>query len=401
MKVILPRVIFGNLGDLSSRWGILRALQLLGIDDVVVFSRVREDVPHTRCVILPYRPVRNLLQDVKGIRHYFNSDIVLWAVGLDMQDDSSLAKLIYLNVLFSLFRLMGLRVWMLFQGAGPITTKTGLFFAKRVLKKADIFVARDPGTYTLIKRVSSTVSCELAHDAIFLPGFEDDVKEISSDDEIKLTKILGNQKLPVVGLNFRQWFHFSSSLMPYQFSKKSYYESSLEKMADLIKAMKSLVSMLRDKLNVRVILISAYQPGVVPWEDDLSWLQQIKSQFDDDHQVELLDQYLSMPAYYSLFSKMDIVVGMRLHSSLIALRMGVPSVNISYTLKGNDIMRHLGLAKYVVDLNHFIDDPALVYQQVVDILSDLPGERKKVAQSVQGAVDQNMMMLRRLIDNAG
>lgn len=399
MKVILPRVILGNLGDLSSRWGILQAIQRLGIDDVVVFSRVREDVPLTTCVILPYRPVRNLLQDVKGMRHFFNSDVVLWAVGLDMQDDSSLAKLIYLNVAFSLCRLTGLRIWMLFQGAGPITTKIGLFFAKRIMNKVDVFVARDPGTYALIKRISPTVSCQLSHDAIFFPGFEDHATKINVKEKNKLEKLLGNEKLPVVGLNIRQWFHFSSGLMPYQFSKKRYYESSLAKMADLIKATISLVGMLRDELNVRVILISAYQPGVVPWEDDLTWLQQIKSQFDADPQVELLDQYLSMPAYYSLLSKLDLMVGMRLHSSLIALRMGIPSVNISYTLKGNDIMRYLGMANNVVDLNRFMGDPALVYQRITEILSDMPGERKRVAQSVQDAINKNMMTLQRLFSS--
>jgi hypothetical protein len=48
MNFILPRVIYGNLGDLASRWGVLRALRQLGAVDVTVFRNLEHDAPLPR-----------------------------------------------------------------------------------------------------------------------------------------------------------------------------------------------------------------------------------------------------------------------------------------------------------------------------------------------------------------
>lgn len=174
MKYILPRVILGNRGDVASRWGVLRALHLLGVQDVTVYSRSMEDVPPSLYRTASYQPVRNLLPGNGHWSRLRAADTVLWSVGLDMQDDSSLAKLMYLWVTFHLYHQMGLKVCCLFQGAGPLSTKLGQWLAGSVLKEVDLFVARDPGTHNLINRISPGIKSILAHDAIFLPGFEDD-----------------------------------------------------------------------------------------------------------------------------------------------------------------------------------------------------------------------------------
>lgn len=291
MKFVLPRVIFGNRGDLASRWGVLNALRYYDIKDVTVFSHFENEIPELGYKRCEYGKLRNFFPNESGRFALQNADIVLWAVGLDLQDDSSLAKLVYLWLLFHRYRLMGLRIWCLFQGAGPLTTYFGKRLVAGILDCVDVFVARDPKTYNLLKSLSAKPRFELGQDAIFLHGFEGDI------GNIKEQTIMGardEKDRLVVGVNIRQWFHFVSSILPYEFARKKYLERSEDKMKELTAAFGNVVKHLRQKYNARIILISAYQPDVIQWEDDLPWLRKVKNTFADDDEVVLLETPLSL-----------------------------------------------------------------------------------------------------------
>jgi len=172
---VLPRVIYGNRGDLASRWALLRALDQLGVREVSVFRDKPSDVPALAYPQFDYGPIRNLITNGPAHAVLHNARVVLWAVGLDMQDDSSLAKLTYLNLFFRRYRKMGLRIWCVFQGVGPISTSAGRWMTRRLLENVDRFIARDPGSYELICTLTDPAKCDLGHDAIFLPGLEADL----------------------------------------------------------------------------------------------------------------------------------------------------------------------------------------------------------------------------------
>jgi polysaccharide pyruvyl transferase WcaK-like protein len=394
MKLVLPRVILGNRGDIASRWGVLRSLKQLGVDDVSVFSRSEEDVPDLPYSRLPYGKFRNLWLDAAGRRALLHSDVVLWAVGLDLQDDSSLAKLFYLWTLFTHYRRSGLKVCCLFQGAGPLTTRIGRFLAGQVLKQVDQFVTRDPGSQRLLQPLAPRrLKIALGYDAIFLPGFEDEITGIQTIHDFPIQE--GNR--PTIGFNIRQWFHFTSSLLPYEFRRKTYYQRSLPRMRQLMENVIDCMHALRKKHDARLLLLSAYQPGIVPWEDDLPWLGQLKSAFAHDNDVVLVDQPLSMPHYFHLISHLDVMVAMRLHSSLIAMRFGVPAINISYTLKGRDIYTYLGLEKDVVDLQSVLNSSTPILSVVERVLNDPPQAKARLAGFVVEAVQRNTEILKSVL----
>ncbi len=392
MKFVLPRVIYGNLGDLASRWGVLRALHQLSARDVTVFRHLEGDVPPLPFRALDYRPLHNLRLDRPAWDALRRADTVLWAVGLDMQDDSSLARLLYLWATFHLYRALGLKIVCLFQGAGPIATAPGRMLARAVLSQVETFVARDPGTFALVKKLRPRTNRLLAHDAIFLPGFEEDLIADPSLDSFFQTN-----GRPVIGLNLRQWFHFASSLLPYQFSREKYRRRSEARMGKLIRAATELSASLRARQRARVLLLSAYQTGVRPWEDDLPWLERVKENFADDDEVILVPSPLEMPAYFHLMARLDLMIGMRLHSSLVALRFGVPSINLSYTLKGGDILRHLGLPDSIADLNGFIESPQAVLERAESMLANGESERERVRAAVDKAIEINMDVMKEVL----
>jgi len=398
MRLVLPRLILGNRGDLASRWGVVLALHQLGVRDVTVFSQFSKDVPPVGYHCLPYGRFLNSLHSRAGWRALRRADTALWAVGLDIQDDSSLVKLLYLWVMFRLYRLIGLRIWCLFQGAGPLETPIGKRIATGVLEPVDLFAARDPGTFRLIGECKPNMRSILAHDAIFLPGFEDSFTQLDASTQVWLCQLFDVGDHPVIGFNIRQWYHFASDFLPFELMRERYLERSLPKMAELLDAAKELIARLRIEQKARVILISAYQLGVVPWEDDISWLTQIKNHFPTDNEVILVDRPVTLPAYFTLMSRLTLMIGMRLHSALIALRFGVPSINLNYTLKGRDIMTHLGLPENVLDLEQFVADPTSVYRRAQELLGDQAREKERTHAVADRAVQQNLDVLKSLID---
>ncbi len=398
MRFVLPRTIKANRGDLASRWALLNTLSDMGFTDNVVFAHTKDDVPDHVKNVLPYGYLHNVFPSLQGWKNLLKSDIVIWGVGLDMQDDSSLMKLMYLFVIFRIYRILGLEIWMLFQGAGPLDTRVGQYLAKGILKCAKVFVARDRETLALVESLTTKPKFHLGHDAIFLPELEKDLKSFSLQENDMLDQWVGCNDF-LVGFNIRQWFHFSSSLLPYKFSKERYKTRSESKMQELIGAVNSTLRFLRAKYNAKILLISAYQPKIEPWEDDLQWLQIIKKDFIADDDVVLVDSYLSMPAYYQLMSRLNLIVGMRLHTTLVALRFGVPAINLSYTLKGESILSHLGLSNLALDLNTYIKNPDCLNEKISLITDDLDNVRKDISCSVTSSVQANARILQQLLSN--
>ena len=179
---ISPRVIRGNRGDIASRYCILSELIAAGVDVNAVFATRPEHVPSAlRGRLVSYGPIYNLWPRLEGLRAFFRSRYVVWTGGLDLQDDSSLVKLVHMWIVFASYRALGLRIVLAMQGAGPLTTPTGRWLARRVLALVDAALLRDRGSFELVAGLTKQEKLVLAHDGIFLSGLsangEDDLEQ--------------------------------------------------------------------------------------------------------------------------------------------------------------------------------------------------------------------------------
>src|SRR3954470_259642 len=95
MSFVSPRVIRGNRGDIASRYGVLQALLATGAKVSAVFAARTEHLPpRLRSRALPYGPLYNLWPGLRGCAALRGAKTVIWTGGLDLQDDSSLIKLV-------------------------------------------------------------------------------------------------------------------------------------------------------------------------------------------------------------------------------------------------------------------------------------------------------------------
>ncbi|MBN2046982.1 MAG: polysaccharide pyruvyl transferase family protein [Anaerolineaceae bacterium] len=394
IDLVFPRSIVGNLGDLVSRWGILGAFQRAMMENLAVFVSSPNDVPDLPFRLLPNGKLKNFILPPESRAALRQAHTVVWAAGLDLQDDSSLMKLVYLWLLFARYRLMKKKIIVLFQGAGPITTCAGRWLTRRVLSNVETIVARDSGSEQLLRSISPRQRVLRGHDGIFLPGIEADAA--SQEAEADWIEPLFDTRQPVIGLNIRLWFHFQQRLIPYQFAQKQYQDQAQKKMDELVGSTIALARQLRGDLNARVILFSMYKHGVERWENDTYWLRQVKAALADDRDVVLLDRPMSIPQFLNVISRLDLMIGMRLHAALISLRLGVPAINLGYTLKNFDIMRDIGLDRYVIPVETFLKDPAKAAVLAGEMLSDHEAVCQNVELVVSNLVRRNEELLLRV-----
>ena len=83
------------------------------------------------------------------------------------------------------------------------------------------------------------------------------------------------------------------------------------------------------------------------------------------------------------YQKIDTIIGMRLHSCLLALMCGVPAISISYLPKCSDIMNDLGLSDFVIDVKD-VDVEGLI-EMVYDLRNE--SVRREYWERFEGARD--------------
>ncbi|TFV47994.1 hypothetical protein E4K65_14325 [Bradyrhizobium niftali] len=390
-KFVSPRVIRGNRGDLLSRWGILSAVAMMTKRPIDVFCSRQSHLPPIPATSIPYGPVYNLFPPLSGWRSLAKADVALWTGGLDLQDDSSLAKLCHTWLVFFIYRLLGLKIVCVCQGAGPLESRVGRFLARAVLNQTKVFMARDKGTFDLVFSLRSRAKLIRSHDGIFLPGFEP-LQHPTSKVFADLEKASKEHRGPLIAINMRLWFHFTGGFLPYQFAKASFRERADERMSAFADAFVTLIGRLRAEMDARVVLVSMYEPGIEEWEDDATWLGRLKASFANDPAVILCEDDLSIPEFTTLMNGFDLVIGTRLHSTLAALRQGVRAIHLSYTLKGKDIFDSLGLAEFAFDLNGFIEAPEAVFELARATIDqeELPA---RIAAITANAIAENLQVL--------
>jgi polysaccharide pyruvyl transferase WcaK-like protein len=388
---VSPRVVRGNRGDIASRFGILEAFARRGTEFSVVFAASARHVPEMlRALIMPYGPLYNLWPGFAGLRAIRRANAVVWTGGLDLQDDSSRIKLVHTWLVFTSYRLLGLRIMLALQGAGPLETRSGRWLARRVMSLVDLALVRDSGSFRLLSELADPARLRLAADGIFLDGFP--TRDALGPCPAAIHAITDGAGRPVIGVNIRLWFHFASSWIPHQFATEASHRRAGASMVALVAALAEVVRHLRRRHDARVILISMYEPGTEPWEDDAPFLAQIKSHFADDAEVVLWQEDVSIEDLFRLFARFDLVIGVRLHSTLIALRAGVPAIHMSYTLKGRDIYADLGLSDWAIELEEAVRSPAAVARCADAVLAD-PQRFARVAAITAVRVAENELAL--------
>jgi polysaccharide pyruvyl transferase CsaB len=232
------------------------------------------------------------------IRALKESQILILGGGSLIQDATSIRNSIYYGGLIGLARQFGLQTFAIAQGIGPLNKPLTRWIAKRAFESCTALSVRDPASAALLEQWG--LSCIMAPDPVW---------------SLTATPVpeLANIPSPKIAVTLR-----------------SHPKLTTSSLTTLTQALASLQA----STGSHVLLVP-FQPTT-----DLEIAQQIQSQLTDNSQIITLSNPKQLKG---LFKNVDLAIGMRYHSLIMAAAEGCKCWAISYDPKVSKLMTEIDI----------------------------------------------------------
>lgn len=333
---------FDNAGDEALLSAITMSLKRLHPDlEFLVLSGNPQKTAHLHGVQAIY--YMNPFQVLRGL---LSSDLLISGGGSIFQDVTSGRSLAYYISVVALAKLLGKPVIFYAQGVGPINRPLSKVLMRLVANRVDLITLRDQDSLELLRDIGvNQPEIRVTSDPVFaLTPLEEDFEVV----DIKLAQLMDPQK-PVIGVSVRQW----SALEGYQ--------------PELAHCLDDLIE-------------QGYQVLFIPmaYPDDVEESRRVASLMEQPATV--LDQDLNSRQHLALISRMNFIIGMRLHSLVFAASMGTPFAGISYDPKVEAFLKQFSIQPLPLQYEEM--------KEQIDLLTSDHQLRDRIAEESLGLRDQ-------------
>ncbi|UFJ39137.1 polysaccharide pyruvyl transferase CsaB [Brevibacillus humidisoli] len=326
-------------------------------DDVVLYGIItglRREQPHISLSVLSNQPERttslfgipahNRWRLATILRELKRCDLLVMGGGTLMQDVTSPRSVLYYLGIVSIAKLLGKPVVFYAQGFGPILHRTSRFLIKQVVNRVDVITVRD------FESGEDFKACGVTKAPVFVtadPALTIHPADIEEEQGKQLLKNLySDHSKPLVAFSVRDW------------KQEEAFKQIIAQAADFY-----------IEQGWNVLFVPMHYPS------DLTPSRQIMSLMRQPG-AKLLEQPVSFHEIMSVLKQCDYVVGMRLHSLILACVLNIPFTGISYDPKIDRFVERAGMpvAGHIRDLTSETLLPLLA-----DRLVNLERERGIVA----------------------
>ncbi len=309
---------FDNIGDEAVLYTIIDTLKKeLPQAKIMVLSNTPEKTAQVYGVQSINRwDFKNIIRVIK------NCDLLISGGGSLLQDVTSSKTIPYYLAIVKIAQLYKKKVVFYSQGIGPVNTKLGRWLIKRIVNNVDAIFVRDKASKKLLQEI----------------GIKKEIG-VSIDPVLGITTNNTKDKLVnTVGIYIRPW------------------ESEEQNQKMIIAMKEGLINLLED----------GYKLYMVPmhYEQDLEISRALKAaleielkerKLDLQNQIIVLDKKLSIKEVLRYTSQFDFIVGMRLHSLIMAAANCVPMIGLSYDPKVTSFINQIGVP-YCIDVKQIESD---------------------------------------------
>ncbi|KFI36960.1 hypothetical protein HX99_05365 [Peptococcaceae bacterium SCADC1_2_3] len=297
-------------------------------DEAIIYSMLtlwRKLFPKGEFIVLSSNPARtkNLYQ-VKAVDRWrikevkqaiFASDLLVSGGGSLLQDVTGLKSLLYYLGVIRLAKYLKKPVFFYAQGIGPVQSITGRYLLRRVVNQVDLITVRDEESAQALKEMG------VNWPAIY----------VTADPVLGLTGEVLNE-----GLNL--------ALVKELFDKYHLDQSKptagfcLRPWPDLKEAQEKIFIQAGEILRRegwQVIFLPFHYPA------DLDLSQRLAQAITPPAAV--IEERLTVPQLMAVMTRLELVVGMRLHALILAAVLGVPFVGVAYDPKITRFLNHFNL----------------------------------------------------------
>lgn len=320
--------------DTSFWMRVKRALQLVYLIVLIRFS-------------LPLVAVDDFIK--KMIAEYRQADMIVFAPGGYIRSQLGIKQTINLLMQllpFYLSKLTKAKTLVAPISIGPFSAEWQEHLACRTLNSLDTVIAREKITFTLLKR-NGAKNAMLSTDLALLRTSKKKKKK---------------QESRTIGFTIRPW---------------STTENHKRVLGCLVDAFVKLAK--EEQIVIRpIVQVNAPAYG----EDDSACAKEVVGRLRKKGVKVLPTFYVERMKHPSnAYRELDLLVGMRMHSNIIAATSGVPFVAIAYEYKTNGISTQLDNSEYVID---FDDVTAKrLYTLIKKAYVKKNKLRKKIAQALE------------------
>ncbi|RXT14645.1 polysaccharide pyruvyl transferase CsaB [Ammoniphilus sp. CFH 90114] len=341
MKKVLISGYYGfdNAGDDTVLFGIINSLRKHGptIDIAVLSNKPKETTA------LFGIPAYNRWSFPTILRQLKHSDLLIMGGGSLLQDATSPRSVMYYLSIVMMAKMLKKPVIFFAQGFGPITHPLSKVLIKSIVNKVDVITVRDQGSADDMRSLGVTRPIHITADPA--------VTIQRSDVNLGLAKpkLVMNEKKSIA-ISIRKW------------KNEENYKRVMAQMAD---------EMIRKNWNV-YFLPMQYPADVAPSRDIIEYME--------ESGAVLLDEQMNFQEIISFIGNMDFVIGMRLHSIIIAAVLGVPFVGVSYDPKIDRFIERVNMdsAGSIQSLSY-----PVLYEVVTRNLDELSSVRERLTPQIE------------------
>jgi len=241
---------------------------------------------------------------IKQILKLGKKDLFIWGGGSLIQDVTSIKSPIYYLFLMALAQFKGLKTVAYAQGIGPIKTPFIQWLTKTILRRCDRISVRDQASAKILEKWG--IKYIIASDPVWaLPSKKREDLELLPS--------------PRIAVNLRS-------------------HSSLKK--EKIEVISKVLKALQKQLNASIIFI--------PFQlsKDLEICQELADKLTKNYQIISIENPQELKG---LFVSIEMLMGMRLHSLIMAGSENCKCFALSYDPKVTNLMKETGIEGYDLD----------------------------------------------------
>ncbi|OOB79411.1 MAG: polysaccharide pyruvyl transferase CsaB [Epulopiscium sp. Nuni2H_MBin003] len=295
---------FDNIGDEAILYTMIKMLKI--------------SIPNISIVVLSNNPkMTEQLYNVKSVNRWNikcivqnikNCDLLISGGGSLLQDVTSIKTIPYYLGIIKIALMCNKKVVFYSQGIGPINKKINRYLVKNISNKIEHIFVRDTNSKRVLQSMGVKTPIDVSIDPVF--GIQIDENEYS---EIK--QQLSNKKS--VGIYLRPWKNNNL----------------------IINCMsKVILSLIQDDYEVYMICM---QP-----EQDIKIAKDVAKRVESNH-LKIIEQSLTINKTLSYTANFDFIIGMRLHSLIMAVATNTPVIALSYDPKVENVMSEMQLHHHI------------------------------------------------------
>lgn len=320
------------------------------------------------------------------LREARRHDVVLWGGGEILKDYTNKAALWYWVLKMTTVSLVNPRILGAFQGIGPTRSPWSQRLIAFVVGRSRRFIVRDDESRDkLLAWGADPATVLAASDPAVLPRPD----PLSAELRASLTATYGLTEDffdDVVCIGARDWFHYKQSgLLPFKYRQALLRRlgrtatQSDERHEAYLESLRETVRTVARESGANLLFLPMHMG-----EADTALSHDLAAAVGDGSRTCVLDRDDLGPAdLRSVISSARAMVGFRLHSNIIAISSGVPSINVYYVDKGRVFFDQVGMGHYALPIERALEPDFA--ESVGTLLTQLLEESEDVRASLEDA----------------